>query len=57
MTNGDLAIDPEPGSHIAELSIAARRLIEVHKVHVDQVPRQVTVKLRVQVQDRPYKNA
>jgi hypothetical protein len=37
----------EPG-----LAVAVRRLVEVHEVHVDRVPRQLGVELRVQMRER-----
>ena len=43
---------PEPGRDVPELAVAVRGLVEVHEVEVDGVPRQLDVRLRVQVQQR-----
>ena len=47
-----LARDAEAGLDVAELPVAVRGLVEVHEVHVDRRPRNVTVGLRVQVEER-----
>ena len=47
-----LAGDAEPGLDVAELAVAVRGLVEVHEVEVDVGPRQLDVRLRVQVQQR-----
>ena len=39
----------QPRADVAELAVAVRRLVEVHEVHVDRVPRQITIELRVQM--------
>jgi hypothetical protein len=47
-----LARHAQTGLHEAELAVAVRRLVEVHEVHVDGLPRDVAVPLGVQVQER-----
>jgi hypothetical protein len=47
-----LAGHAEAGLDEPELPVAVRGLVEVHEVHVDLVPRQADVRLRVQVQQR-----
>ena len=54
---GRVADDRGPGDALARegvrvLTVAVRRLVEVHEVEVDGVPRQLDVRLRVQVQQR-----
>ncbi len=46
------ARDPEARRDVRVLPVAVRRLVEVHEVEVDRVPRQLDVRLRVQVQER-----
>ncbi len=47
-----LARHAEAGLDVAELAVAVRRLVQVHEVHVDRRPRQLDVRLGVQVQQR-----
>ena len=44
--------DAQPGEHVPELAVAVRRLVEVHEVHVDRRPREVAVRLGVEVDER-----
>src|ERR1700761_5505136 len=53
----DLAVKPELGSHVSELAIAVCGLVQIHEVHIDRVPRQVPIELRVEVQKRFRKDA
>jgi hypothetical protein len=47
-----LARDAEARLDVAELAVAVGGLVEVHEVEVDLGPRQLDVRLRVQVQQR-----
>ena len=45
---------PQPRADVAELAIAVRRLVQVHEVHVDRVPGQIAIELRVQMGQRLF---
>ena len=49
MANHDLARDPHARMDEAGLAVAMRGLVEVHEIHVDGVPRQFAIELRVQM--------
>ena len=40
------------GNDIAMLPISMRRLVQIHKIHVDILPRDIPVKLGIQMQQR-----
>ena len=50
MADDHLPVQTHPAGDEAELAVAMRRLIEIHEVHVDAGPRQLSTELRVQVQ-------
>src|SRR5690606_36106718 len=50
MTGNDLAIDAQFGNDMAEFTIAVGTLVKVHEIHVDGVPRNITVVLRMEMQ-------
>ena len=52
MPHDHLASQAHPCAEIAELPIAVCRLVQIHEVHVDRRPRDVTVELRVQMDER-----
>ena len=52
MADHGLAGNPETGGHVGELTVAVGGLVQVHEVHVDLGPRQLHIRLRVQVQER-----
>ena len=52
MPDDRLAGDAEARLDVPELAVAVRGLVEVHEVEVDVGPRQLDVRLRVQVQER-----
>jgi hypothetical protein len=47
-------LPPESHTRVNEscLTVAVRRLVEIHEIHVDRAPRQVAVELRVQMEKR-----
>ena len=47
-----LAWNAHTGADMTELDVAMSRLVEVHEVHVDSVPRQLGVVLGVEVEQR-----
>ena len=52
MAHHHLAVQAHAGADETKLPVAVRRLVGVHKVHVDVGPRNVAVELRVQVRQR-----
>ncbi len=46
----NLAIQPQPARNMPKLAIPMRRLVQVHKIHVNRRPRQRPIELRVQMQ-------
>ena len=52
VADDDLARQAHAGVDEPGLAVAVRRLVEVHEVHVDRVPRQLGVELRVQMRER-----
>ena len=52
VANYHFAVHPHSADHEAKLAVAVRRLVQVHEVHVDAGPRDLTVELRVQVRQR-----
>ena len=48
----DFAIQPKAGVNESGFAVAVGGLVEVHEIHVDLGPRQVAIKLRVQMQER-----
>src|SRR5262249_28755227 len=48
----DLPRQPQPRADKSELAVAVRRLIQIHKVHIDLVPGNVAVILRMQMEER-----
>jgi hypothetical protein len=52
VANDDFARQTHAGVDEPGLAVAVGRLVEVHEVHVDRVPRQLGVELRVQVRER-----
>ena len=52
MAHHHLAVQAHAGADEAKLPVAVRRLVGVHKIHVDVGPRNVAVELRVQVRQR-----
>ena len=57
VADDDLAAQPHPRVHEPGLAVAVRRLVQVHEVHVDAIPRRIAVELRVQVQHRLLQRA
>ena len=55
MADDDLAREAHPRVNEAELPVAVRGLVEIHEVHVDRVPREVTIELRVEMHERLLK--
>jgi hypothetical protein len=51
VAHDDLAVQPQPRVQETRLPVAVRRLVQVHEIHVDRRPRQIAVKLRVQVHE------
>jgi hypothetical protein len=49
MADDDLPVLPQPGADVPELPVAVGGLVQVHEVHVDRAPGQVTVELGVEV--------
>jgi hypothetical protein len=56
MTDDNLAIEPQSRVDEACLTVAMCGLVQVHKIHVDLTPRQIAIKLRVQMQERLAKS-
>jgi hypothetical protein len=52
MTDHDRAIHAQARADEPVLPVAVGRLVQVHEIHVDLVPRQLAVELRVQVRQR-----
>ena len=52
MAHHRLARAPKTSKQVGELPIAVGRLVEIHEVHVDRRPGEVSIELRVQVQKR-----
>ena len=51
MPDDHLAVETQPGVDKSRFAIAVRSLVQIHKVHVDLAPWQITVELRMQVQE------
>src|SRR3954470_3967183 len=52
MADNDLAFDLKTAAHEAEFTVAVRRLIRVHEIHINPVPWDVAVKLGMKMQKR-----
>ena len=52
MADDHFARLPQPRADVAELAVAVRRLVQVHEVHVDRVPGQIAIELRMQMGQR-----
>ena len=55
MADDDLARETHAGVDEARLPVAVRGLVQVHEVHVDRVPGQVTIELGVKMDERLLK--
>ena len=51
MADDDFAIQAETRVQETGFTVAVGGLVEIHEIHVDLSPRQVAIKLRVQVQE------
>jgi hypothetical protein len=56
MANHYFSIQPQPRVNETRFPVAMRGLIQVHEIHVNLAPRQVAVKLRVQMEERLAQN-
>ena len=52
MTDDDFAIEAHARVDEPRFAVAVRRLIEVHEIHVDGVPRQLAIELGVEMEER-----
>ena len=52
VTYNNLSRDAHTGADVTELDVAMSRLVEVHEVHVDRIPREFCVILSVEVEER-----
>ncbi len=52
VTYNYLSRDAHTGADVTELDVAVGRLVEVHEVHVDVLPRQLSVVLCMEVEER-----
>ena len=52
MADNDFACETHAGVDEARLPVAVRRLVQVHEVHVDRVPGQVTTELGMEMDER-----
>ena len=52
VTYNYLSRDAHTGADVTELDVAVSRLVEVHEVHVDRIPREFCVILSVEVEER-----
>ena len=55
MADDDLARETHAGVDEARFPVPVRGLVEVHEVHVDRVPREVTIELGVKMDERLLK--
>ncbi len=55
MADDDLARETHAGVDEARLPVAMGGLVEVHEVHVDRVPREITIELGVKMDERLLK--
>ena len=55
MADDDLARETHAGVDEARLPVAVRRLVQVHEVHVDRVPGQITTELGMEMDERLLK--
>ena len=51
VADDDFAVEAHPGANKAELAVAVCGLVEIHKVHIDTRPGQVSVELRMEVKE------
>lgn len=52
MSDDDFAGNAETGSDMAVFSVTVGGLVQVHEVHVHRFPRNIAVKLRMQMKQR-----
>src|ERR1700728_4855638 len=55
MADDDLTRDTHAGVDETRLPVAVRRLVQVHEVHVDRIPREITTELGVEMDERLLK--
>ena len=55
MADDDLAGEPHARMDEARLAVAVRRLVQVHEIHVDRLPRQISIELGVEMHERLLK--
>ena len=52
MAGHNLALKAHAGVHETAFAVTMRSLVEIHEIHVDGFPREVAIKLGVQVNKR-----
>ncbi|MOA08260.1 hypothetical protein D3C78_1280120 [compost metagenome] len=52
MSNDDFTRDTEPCPNMTILAVTMSGLVRIHEIHIDRFPRNVTIKLRVEMQKR-----